>query len=75
MSQFSEILETHKNVMIGKKRCPFCEKARKVLADKNIDYHYIDNENPNNHEMINQVMSEYNHRSFPVIFLGGEFMG
>ena len=68
------------SVLFGKVGCPFCKKAKELLADKNIPYTYRDVvEDPlAAHEMIAWVkplIPSNQPITLPQIFLKGEFIG
>ncbi|RVD90725.1 glutaredoxin [Tubulinosema ratisbonensis] len=75
MTTFQELLKEKKNIMIGKKVCPFCSKAKEILKEQGIEYHYISLEEKENAKIIKEAMDEQNYRSFPLVFLDGKFVG
>jgi len=59
--------------MYTKKVCPYCVKAKNLLASKGLDWEEVDMEDPTIRE---SFMAEYPHvRTVPQIFINGERVG
>lgn len=57
-----------------KPTCPFCIKAKAILAEKGVDYEDIDvSSNPELRAKVSESVGGY--RTVPMIFLDGEFIG
>ncbi len=57
-----------------KPTCPYCIKAKEILAAKGIEYEDIDvSSNPTLRAEISESVGGY--RTVPMIFLDGEFIG
>ena len=57
--------------IITKDGCTFCDKARIYLSQKKITYLVTDQKDVD----IEEVKKSTNHKTFPFIFMNGEFIG
>lgn len=63
--------------IVSKPECPYCVKAKAFLDDIGINYSCI-TLNPNDIDYKQQrdyYFNTYNHKSFPLIFIGDIFLG
>ncbi|KAM0673222.1 hypothetical protein GVAV_003387 [Gurleya vavrai] len=72
-STLSENLKIQQNLFIGKAGCPFCINAFNLLAEKGIHFLYIPKEK--NQSIVDEIKKNHDHKTFPAIFLNGEFVG
>ena len=73
------LLQEKKVVVVSKSYCPFCKKAKQVLAKYNIpkeDIAILEIENDSSCEEIQQYMQALTGgRSVPRVFIGGKCIG
>ena len=78
-SKIDNLLKEKKVVVISKSYCPFCRKAKQVLAKYNIPKECIEIleiESDSDCEEIQQYMQALTGgRSVPRVFVGGKFIG
>lgn len=60
-------------VVYGKPDCPYCEKAKSILDNKNIEYTYLDISE--DQEAFNYIKFEKGFATVPQIFVNGEYHG
>lgn len=75
-------IQTFQNVVISLPGCPWCEKAKDLLQIQCFEFYEfaVDSTGylkpgsnlPNIH--IQQIQNQYNYRSYPMIFLNGQFI-
>ncbi|ELA48076.1 hypothetical protein VCUG_00499 [Vavraia culicis subsp. floridensis] len=67
-------VKEHKlSVICGMKDCEDCIEAHKLLKEKSIDVKCACMQmNP---VLVDETEKEYGHRTFPIIFVNGEFVG
>ena len=53
--------------------CPYCVRAKRLLKDLNAEFEEIDI--TENDELRAKLVSETNHRTVPLIFIGDRFIG
>ena len=62
----------------SKDECIFCERAKKLLQEINLDYEEIKLD-PNGYEKYkkerNRLIEQTDHKTFPWIFIGEKFIG
>jgi len=53
--------------------CPFCVRAKHVLESHNVEYteHAMDGKNAE----LNEIKSQYNHYSVPIVLIDDKFIG
>ena len=73
MSLIDQELQKHKTFLITKSHCPHCVNAKDLLTKKGKEFHEIDYSEGK--ELIAEVIEKKAHKSFPMIFLDGEFIG
>lgn len=73
MSLIAEELKKHSSFIIVKPNCPFCVQAKALLKRKNVDCAEI--KLSENMKLVDEIVKEKNHMTFPMIFLNGEFIG
>lgn len=67
------ILCDNPNVIVTKSFCPYCTKAKNLLAKNKIEYLEL---NKNEYSDVSAyVKNKYNHQTYPMVFLKGEFIG
>ena len=68
-------LRNNKIVIVGKEKCPHCNKAKELLDNKEKKYKYIEYDNLD--QGSKDKISEYtkNYTKVPMIFLNEEFIG
>ena len=73
------LLQEKKVVVISKSYCPFCKKAKQVLAKYNIPKECIEirelDSDPNGEEIQRYMMELTGARSVPRVFIGGKCIG
>ena len=78
-SEIDNLLKEKKVVVISKSYCPFCKKAKQVLANYNIPKECIEikeiENDPNCEEIQKYMMELTGGRSVPRVFIGGKFIG
>lgn len=67
------MLKKNKNFMVSKKGCPFCERARCLLKEKNIEFADVDH--TQNEALSEEISAKHKHTTYPKIFLNGKFVG
>ena len=78
-SEIDSLLKEKKVVVISKSYCPFCKKAKQVLAKYNIPKECIEirelDSDPNGEEIQRYMMELTGARSVPRVFIGGKCIG
>lgn len=59
--------------IITTKGCPYCMRALEILDKQAMDYKQMDRQDCP--ELVEQVKSTFRHKTFPMIFLFGQFVG
>ena len=60
----------------GRDTCPFCRRAKELAATLDPSYEYHDVEqDPAAQAKREEYAAQYNHRTVPVVFVDGEFVG
>lgn len=73
MVNLTEIKSSKKNVLIGFEECPFCRNAVSLLNEKKVAFDYIKRGQELGLET--EIKTQLNHRTYPMIFLKGEWIG
>jgi alkyl hydroperoxide reductase subunit F len=55
--------------------CPFCEKVRKKLREKNLEFEKVEVPRDRNSEIIKDLFKKSGVLTVPVIKIGGKFIG
>lgn len=71
--ELESLVKEYKSLIIGKKGCPSCVKARDFLDSKGIPYIYADHSECIS--FVDKIRKEKMHKTFPSIFLRGDFVG
>jgi len=78
-AEIDNLLKEKKVVVISKSYCPFCKKAKQVLAKYNIPKECIEikeiENDPNCEEIQKYMMELTGGRSVPRVFIGGKCIG
>ena len=80
VKMLESILEKHKDLIVTKNDCPFCEQAKRLLKEKGVRFHSINMEESMRDRtvdfraIIGELRSDFNHCTFPAIFLNGNFI-
>jgi glutaredoxin len=61
-------------IILGRKNCEWCDKARVLLSLHKLEYEYIDVRHPDNKTILDWC-HEKGIRTVPQIFLNGELLG
>lgn len=59
----------------GKKSCPWTGRAMTVLEKRNVDYDFIDLEEPEHEKYIALLATETHQSTVPYVYLRGQFVG
>ena len=60
----------------GRDSCPFCRRAKDLAATQDADYQYHDVEqDPAAQKKREEFVVKYDHRTVPVVFIDGDFVG
>lgn len=63
------IIKTTPSFILKMDGCPFCRKAMDALPDLKLYDRYGDA------DLVKDIMEKYNHKTFPMIFINGQFIG
>ena len=78
-SEIGSLVKEKKVVVISKSHCPYCKKAKQMLAQYNIPKEYIAireiDSDPNCEEIQNYMKGLTGERSVPRVFIGGKCIG
>ena len=78
-SKIDNLIKEKKVVVISKSYCPYCKKAKQVLARYNIPKESIEiweiDSDPNCDEIQNYMKALTGARSVPRVFIGGKCIG
>lgn len=80
-TKLEKLLESNKNLVLGKLGCRFCQKAVDLLLSKCMDFLYIFNENNKDVDkdvkMLRQGLTDANKRAhtYPAVFIDGAYVG
>ena len=78
-SDIDNLIKEKKVVVISKSYCPYCKKAKMVLAKYNIPKECIEireiEDDPSCEEIQKYMMQLTGGRSVPRVFIGGKFIG
>ena len=78
-SELDNLIKEKKVVVISKSYCPYCKKAKQVLAKYNIPAECIEireiDSDPNGEEIQNYMRALTGARSVPRVFIGGKCIG
>lgn len=70
------LLTEHKVTVISKTTCPFCARIKKLFADINEPIHVVEvNEDPNGHDIHQEVKAKVGRTSVPQVFVKGTHVG
>ena len=62
--------------MYGRDTCPFCRRARDLAQVLDVDYIYHDVEvDPSAQEQRQLLAEKHDHRTVPMVFVDGQFIG
>ncbi|KRH94026.1 glutaredoxin [Pseudoloma neurophilia] len=62
-----------RSILIGFDECPYCQQAMAYLDDQQIPYDYF--ERKDTIELQKEVLQNHKHKTFPMIWLKGEWVG
>lgn len=62
-----------KIIIYGKRHCPYCSMAQDLLNAKGLEFEYIDADEESKKFL--ELAKTHNHRTVPMIFIDGEFLG
>lgn len=74
----ASLLEKHPTIVISTPGCPACTQAKQLFESQKISFHEVNRaELPPQEqaELLSEVAEKYSQKTFPVIFLRGEFIG
>lgn len=63
------------NRIIGADWCPYCIKVKSYFDLKKINYEWVDSDTPAGNEARETEAKKYNHKTIPMVFVGGKFVG
>lgn len=61
----------------SKPQCKFCTLAKEFFKNKNIPYEEVllDPKTDEYHDVVDELLTKTNHKTFPFIFVGDQFVG
>ena len=64
-------------IMISKKECPFCIKAKDLLKNNNLNFEYLDVDtlDEGRKSRISEIAKRLNHSTYPMIAHDNKFIG
>ncbi len=62
-------------IIYGKDNCPHCVTAQKLCMSNNMTMVYKKLHKDFNDDKVSELVEQTRHRTFPFIFLDGEFIG
>lgn len=71
--KLKDVLEKNPTIVVTRENCPFCDTAKKTLDKKGVEYLEIDGEN--NQDLVQEIVQKEKHKTFPMIYLNGKFIG
>jgi len=78
MGVVEDLVDKNRFTVIAKHGCPLCRMAKSLLDDKKLPYSFVqfeDLKEDDKSEILIYAMKNYNHRSFPIVFSKGKFVG
>eukprot|EP00538_Stauroneis_constricta_P000528 CAMPEP_0119546512 /NCGR_PEP_ID=MMETSP1352-20130426/899_1 /TAXON_ID=265584 /ORGANISM="Stauroneis constricta, Strain CCMP1120" /LENGTH=996 /DNA_ID=CAMNT_0007591223 /DNA_START=151 /DNA_END=3141 /DNA_ORIENTATION=+ len=75
--QVDDLIQQSDIVMISKSHCPFCRDAKDLLAVQlGVRVHVIDvDQHPDGNAVLAHVKQQTEHKTVPIIFIKGQFIG